>query len=121
MPGRRSCTAIKTGLDPLDEHLGPLLPGNLVLFQGRPSMGKSAAAECVALNIAEQGAGVIQINGEMSEEEMAQRHLTDLCQRWHGFKGPEYRDIRRKRIGVDQREMLGSAPRATSTSCPWSC
>jgi replicative DNA helicase len=100
---------IKTGLDPLDEHLGPLLPGNLVLFQGRPSMGKSAAAECVALNIAEQGAGVIQINGEMSEEEMAQRHMTDLCQRWHGFKGPEYRDIRRKRIGVVEREMLGRA------------
>lgn len=100
---------VRTGLEPLDEHLGPLLPGNLILFQGRPSMGKSAAAECVALNIAEQGAGVAQINGEMSEEEMAQRHLTDLCQRWYGFRGPEYRDIRRKRVEVTHREMLQRA------------
>jgi replicative DNA helicase len=100
---------VKTGLAPLDEHIGPLLPGNLILLQGRPSMGKSAAAECIALNIAEAGAGVAQINGEMNEEEMAQRHLTDLCQRWYGFRGPEYRDIRRKRIGVDQRRMLQKA------------
>jgi replicative DNA helicase len=100
---------IQTGLAPLDEELGPLLAGNLMLFMGRPGMGKSAAAECVALNISRQGYGVIQINGEMTEEEMAQRHLSDLCQERYGFRGPEYRDIRRRRIGYDQRQMLRSA------------
>lgn len=100
---------IKTGLAPLDESLGPLLPGNLVLLMGRPSMGKSAAAECMALNIAQTGYGVIQVNGEMSPEEMTQRHLTDICQAQWGFKGPEYRDIRRRSIGADQRRMLGWA------------
>jgi replicative DNA helicase len=100
---------IMTGLAPLDEELGPLVPGNLILLAGRPSMGKSAAAECIALNIAEQGLGVIQLNGEMTPEEMAQRHLTDICQRSNGFRGPEYRDIRRRRIGFDQRRMLQQA------------
>lgn len=102
-------SGIRTGLAPLDEELGPLLPGNLVLLMGRPSMGKSAAAECIALNIAEQGYGVIQINGEMSPEEMVQRHLTDICQRLYAGRGPEYRDIRRRRIGYDQRQMLTRA------------
>jgi replicative DNA helicase len=100
---------ILLGIKPLDEELGGLLPGDLVLFQGRPSMGKSAAAECVALNIAEAGYGAIQINGEMRPEEMAQRHLTDITHRLHGSLGPEYRDIRRRRIGRDQRDMLGQA------------
>lgn len=100
---------IKTGLEALDEVLGPMLPGNLILLMGRPSMGKSAAAECIALNIAEAGMGVIQVNGEMTPKEMTQRHLTDLCHREFGVRGPEYRDIRRRRIGHDQRRMLGWA------------
>lgn len=100
---------IRTGLQPLDEELGPLLGGDLILLAGRPSMGKSAAAECISLNIAEQGYGVIQINGEMTPEQMAQRHLADICQRLHGFAGPEYRDMRRRRITHDQRRMLDQA------------
>jgi replicative DNA helicase len=106
-PGEVS--GIKLGLEGLDEEMGALQPGNLILFMGRPSMGKSAAAECVGLNIAEQGYGVIQVNGEMTPEEMAQRHLTDLTHRMHGHLGPEYRDIRRRRVGVDQRIMLDQA------------
>jgi replicative DNA helicase len=100
---------ILTGLSTLDEELGPLQPGNLVALAGRTSMGKSAAAEVFAYNIAERGLGVIQINGEMTVEEMAERHLADLCQRRHGVQGPEYRDIRRRRIGHEQRLMLGRA------------
>jgi len=97
---------IKTGLEPLDEALGPLLPGNLILLMGRTSMGKSAAAECIAYNIACQGQGVIQVNCEMTPNEMTQRHLTDICQARWGNLGPQYRDIRRRRITRDQREML---------------
>jgi replicative DNA helicase len=106
---KEQVSGITLGIEALDEELGALQPGNLILLMGRPSMGKSAAAECFALNIAEQGYGVIQVNGEMSPEEMAQRHLTDICQRLHGHRGPEYRDIRRRRIGTDQRAMLSQA------------
>lgn len=100
---------ILTGIPTLDEELGPLQPGNLIALAGRTSMGKSAVAEVIAYNIAEQGLGVIQINGEMTVEEMAERHLADLCHRRYGALGPEYRDIRRRRIGVDQRQMLSTA------------
>lgn len=100
---------ILTGLGPLDAMLGPLLPGDLVLFMGRPSMGKSAAAECVALNMARFGHGVIQINGEMSPEQMARRHLTDLCFDEHAMRGPKYSDIRKRAVGQSERAMLGVA------------
>lgn len=100
---------VKTGIAPLDEQLGPLRGGDLVLLMGRPSMGKSAAAECIALNMAEAGWGVIQVNGEMSPGDMTQRHLSDIAQRIHGSQGPEYRDMRRRRITNAQRAMLQEA------------
>lgn len=115
---------IVTGLEPLDQMLGPLLPGDLVLLMGRPSMGKSAVAECMAANMAapewqnyvnnadampEALNGVIQINGEMSPEQMARRHLTDIAfSAWHA-KGPKYSDIRKGDVNYDQRQMLGRA------------
>ncbi|MCC4295836.1 replicative DNA helicase [Brevundimonas aurantiaca] len=115
---------IRTGLEPLDQMLGPLLPGDLALLMGRPSMGKSAAAECIAINIAAPGwaeyinkadmmpeatQGVIQINGEMSPEQMVRRHLTDIAfSAWMG-DGPKYSDIRKGEINYDQRQMLGRA------------
>lgn len=103
---------IITGLAPLDQLTGPLLPGDLLLLMGRPSMGKSAAAECIAMNMAEPSladlppVGVIQVNGEMSAEQMARRHMTDLCfNRW-GERGPKYSDIRKREITADQLDML---------------
>lgn len=102
-------SGVLTGLDPLDDHLGPALPGDLILGMGRPSMGKSAWAACVALNIARRGQGVIEINGEMSDMEMAQRHLSDLCQERWGYRGPKYSDMRRRAITHDQRRMLDAA------------
>lgn len=104
-----SIVGIHTGFAPLDEELGPLMAGDLVLMAARPSMGKSATSECIALNIARTGRGVIQINVEMDPRQMAQRHLTDICFDHFGSRGPEYRDIRRRRISYDQRRMLQRA------------
>jgi replicative DNA helicase len=95
-----------TGLQPLDSHIGGLHPGDLVLVMGRPSMGKSALAGCFALNMATAGRGVIELNGEMTAEQMMRRHLTDLTQARWGSKGPKYSDIRRREISADQRRML---------------
>lgn len=100
---------VRTGIAPLDEALGPLQPGNVVAMAGRTSMGKSAGAEVVAYNIAAAGYGVIQISTEMADAEMARRHLTDICHRHWGIRGPEYRDILRRRISHDQRQMLSRA------------
>lgn len=100
---------LNTGIAPLDEHLGPLLPGDLLLIMGRPGMGKSALAACLAVNMAQAGRGVIELNGEMSAEQMTRRHLTDLTQARWGAKGPKYSDIRRRQVTQAQRDMLGWA------------
>lgn len=69
-------------------------------------MGKSAFAECVGLNMARAGLGVIQINGEMTPDQMTRRHLTDIVfDRWQ-FQGPKYSDIRKRNVTHDQMQML---------------
>ena len=98
-----------TGIQPLDEHLGRLLAGDLVLIPGRPGMGKSALAACIALNVARQGIGVIEINSEMSTAQMMRRHLTDLAFERHGRAAPTYKDIRRRRVSPEQYRMLVEA------------
>lgn len=98
-----------TGLKPLDDHLGRLLAGDLVLIPGRPGMGKSALAACIALNVARQGIGVVEINSEMSTAQMMRRHLTDLAFERHGRDAPTYKDIRRRRVSVGQYQMLVEA------------
>jgi Replicative DNA helicase len=100
---------VRTGIEALDAELGPLLPGDLILGAGRPGMGKSAGASCIALNVTEQGFGAIEINGEMTDEQMVQRHLSDICHRMYGARGPKYSDIRKRAITPDQRAMLGRA------------
>jgi replicative DNA helicase len=97
---------VMTGIQKLDDHLGPLLPGDLVLIMGRPSMGKSALAACIALNISEQNIGVIELNGEMSPEQMMRRHMTDCIHRRHGAGGPKYSSIRRRDVSNEHRAML---------------
>jgi replicative DNA helicase len=99
-------TGILTGLPPLDEHLGSLLPDDLILLSGRPGMGKSALASCIALNVARTGVGVIEINSEMSTDQMMRRHLTDICfGRW-GKAAATYKDIRRRRVSGEQLGQL---------------
>lgn len=114
---------VYTGLPPLDRHLGPLLPGDLIVLGGRPGMGKSALAAVVALNVAcpdidrlmagydinRPMRGVIEINTEMSVKQMARRHLTDICQRVWGFRAPAYSDIRKRNVTPEQRQMLEKA------------
>ena len=97
---------ISTGLAPLDDHLGQLLPDDLILLAGRPGMGKSGLGSCISLNVAKAGVGVIEVNSEMTVKQMMRRHLTDLCfDRW-GKDAPTYKDIRRRRLKPGQRQML---------------
>ena len=111
------------GLTALDRSLGPLLPGDLCVLGGRPGMGKSALAAVAAINMCcpdikaliQNGSsshpmrGVIEINTEMTTQQMARRHLTDICQRMWGTDAPAYADIRKRRITPAQRKMLEEA------------
>jgi len=97
------------GLEPLDKALGPMLSADLIVLGGRTSMGKSALASDIALNVAKQGLGVIEINGEMSVEQMTRRHLTSLAFTKFGKDAPSYSAIRKRTVTREQRQMLGHA------------
>ncbi len=66
---------LSTGFKSLDELIGGLRPGNLIVLAGRPAMGKSALAAQLALNAAKQGVPALFVSCEMSDTELAIRAL----------------------------------------------
>lgn len=62
-----------TGLSALDNALGRLRPGVLVILAGRPGMGKSAVATEIAYNCALRGEVVPFFSLEMPAEDLANR------------------------------------------------
>ncbi len=69
-------TGVATGFRDLDQQLAGLQPSDLVIVAGRPSMGKSAFALCVAENASLLNkSGVAIFSLEMSKESIVQRML----------------------------------------------
>lgn len=64
---------IETGFTELDKTIGGLRGGNLVIIAGRPSMGKSALAENIALNVAMKDKTVVMFSLEMKNSEILKR------------------------------------------------
>ncbi len=73
-------TGLRTGFDNLDRLTAGLQPEELIILAARPSMGKSALAMNLALNISklnkEGHAGVAIFSLEMSNEQLAARMLS---------------------------------------------
>jgi replicative DNA helicase len=66
---------LPTGFADLDAKTGGFRPGQLVILAARPTIGKSALALDIALNIAQKGAPVLVFSLEMSEQEWGERAL----------------------------------------------
>lgn len=99
---------LKLGIAKLDKLLGGAELGDMIVLGGRPGMGKSALAGCLALNVAMAGLGVAEINAEMTVQQMARRHLTDLAFSRYGHDAPFYRAIREGTCTEPQRRMIGA-------------
>lgn len=105
---------LKCGLAKIDDAVGGFERGDLVILGARPSMGKSALAGCIALNVARahmdglsaKPQGVVELNGEMTTVQMMRRHLTDQAFSRYGLAGPVYRDIKRKALTPAQMEII---------------
>ena len=67
---------LATGLTDLDEQLMGLKPGTFVVVAGRPAMGKSAFAQTIASNTAQDGGVVALFSLEMSKGEVLTRLLS---------------------------------------------
>ena len=62
-----------TGFTELDKQINGLRKGNLIVVAGRPSMGKSALAENIALNVALKDKTVVMFSLEMKNSEILKR------------------------------------------------
>ncbi|MFN4245479.1 MAG: replicative DNA helicase [Brevinematia bacterium] len=69
-------TGVPSGYKAIDEMTGGFQNGDLIVFAGRPSMGKTAFALNLCLNMAKQGKKVLFFSLEMSKEQLVQRLLS---------------------------------------------
>lgn len=69
--------AVRTGIHALDSILSGMFGGDLLLLGGRPSMGKTALALSIALNVARGGRGVGIASLEMGPESLALRAVSE--------------------------------------------
>jgi replicative DNA helicase len=72
--GRR-CLGLQTGFTKLDETLGGMQPGDLIILAARPSMGKTALALNIAENTAHDGNRVAFFSLEQPKKQLALRSL----------------------------------------------
>ncbi len=75
-------TGVATGFTDLDEITGGLQPGNLIVLGARPSMGKTAFAMSIAINVAlnKEKPGVVAVFSlEMSHVELCQRVMGSVA------------------------------------------
>lgn len=67
----RAAFGLPTGFADLDELLGGLRPGEVVVVAGRPSMGKTSFANAIAANVAKQGNAVLYFSLETMGRQVA--------------------------------------------------
>jgi replicative DNA helicase len=66
---------LQTGIADVDRALNGMRPGELIILAARPSQGKSVLAQQIATHTARHGHGTILFSLEMSDDELAHRHL----------------------------------------------
>lgn len=74
---RIGCLGMPTGLQNIDDLIGGMMPGQLIIIAGRPSMGKSTLALNIAEHVAARDIPVQFFSLEMSKEELAMRTLAN--------------------------------------------
>lgn len=73
---KQEVPGIPTGIDSVDQVLGNLKPG-LIIVAGRPGQGKTSFKHSVAMNVAKQGKRVAVFSMEMSGVEVSERLTTN--------------------------------------------
>lgn len=105
-------SATLTHFGPLDRMLGGFYPAELILLAGRPSMGKTAAAISIALNVARCGQGVAIASLEMTPEALALRAISEGTAQ--NRNAVNYANIRRGEYNEAQQRSIIDAARLAS-------
>ncbi len=93
---------ISTGWSDYDRYTGGLLPGDLVVIAGRPSMGKTAVALNWIANTARRGTSSLVFSLEMSEQKLTQRIISRMAR-------VESDKIRAGRLNASELERVYSS------------
>ena len=88
--GQGELKGVCSGIPGFDTLLDPMLPGDLHLVVGRPSMGKSLLAQAIACNNAYNGKHVLMLSLEMSEDSMARRIMAAEIMDIQGWELKKY-------------------------------
>ncbi len=99
-----SPSGLPVGFADVDNMLGGIPAGCLVILAGRPSMGKSALASSIARQVASRGTGVAFFSLEMSSDQLAQRVATEMAYAGRGSAG--YSDLRRGALDDETLQRL---------------
>jgi replicative DNA helicase len=111
-PGKLA--GISWGLRCLDEKTGGLRRGELVILGGRPGMGKTALALCVARAAASAGEPTFFSSLEMGAVSLSDRNLADVA--YERNKPIPYYDIANGTLNDAPRSAL-LRPRGASAIC----
>lgn len=108
---------MQTGLEDLDAMLLGLHAGQMVTVGARPSVGKTAVALQVALNMASAGHRCLFVSAEQSAEQIAMRALSNLAgvdSRWMrqpgGLQGQDRDTLEEAQAALDQMPLAITAP-----------
>ena len=71
---------VRCGIPPLDEAIGGLVPGRLIVVGARPGQGKSSLIAQMAVAAMDSGASVLFFSLEMSGQELAARAICARAQ-----------------------------------------
>jgi replicative DNA helicase len=97
---RQSATSppgVMSGILELDEHMGPVMPGELVIVAARPGQGKTALAMQIAQRVATRGQ-VVFVSLEMRDRELIRRSLSAMS----GVNSKRLREAKVTEMEFDQ-------------------
>lgn len=97
---RKMQPGIPMGFVDLDEGIGGMHPGQMIVIAGRPTHGKTVVGAQIARNVANSGVGVVFFSLEMPKEELGQRNAaadTSIL----------FNDIKHGTVSPEEIEELG--------------
>lgn len=123
--GKPLPSGVSTGLAELDDQIGKMHNGDLIILAGRPGMGKTA----MALHLAhrslrrdddgfEHPARVAFFSLEMHEQPLAHRVMS-MAARVFGMGKVPYRNFRKGRIGQSEAATLAAAAAKLPKTVAW--
>jgi replicative DNA helicase len=105
---------LRTGLKRLDDRLGGMHPGDLIVLAGRPGMGKTSLATNILHGAAKTGAKCLFLSQEMTREQLAYRWASAEVRRTSGER-IEYQRFRSGKFGQSElaeiKHAIKSLPR----------